>query len=260
MNATGGRRPRRSWSDEDKHRIVDEAVVPGASVADIARRHGVNANLVFNWRKAARAAAASVSDARAQGDARPGAAEACKFIPIGVLGRAEDGASALAVGSSPAVASETSSPNGGAARTVDHAPVAGRLEIGHTAPVAPSDFDRHFDLAVADAEQALVDSGSLAPMYLVVDRIGHGQLVEADNSTPERKTASMELVRLLAVAADAELVLSRAEAWIVLGDHTPGLAPSRSDRRREVVAVLASARINDTIVSRTSLREIVRAG
>ena len=111
MNAAGGRRPRRSWSDEDKQRIVGEAVIPGASVADIARRHGVNANLVFNWRKAARAAAAQVSasDAGAHGDARPGAAEACEFIPIGVLGRAEDGAAALAVGSSPAVASETAS-------------------------------------------------------------------------------------------------------------------------------------------------------
>ena len=109
LNATGGRRSRRSWSDEDKQRIVDEAVIPGASVADIARRHGVNANLVFNWRKAARAAVVSASDAHASGDARPRATEACEFIPIGVLGRAEDGASALAVGSSPAVASETSS-------------------------------------------------------------------------------------------------------------------------------------------------------
>jgi len=111
LNTTGGRRSRRSWSDEDKQRIVDEAVIPGASVADIARRHGLNANLVFNWRKAARAAAAKVSasDACAQGDARPGVAEACEFIPIGVLGRAEDGASALAIGSSPAVVSETSS-------------------------------------------------------------------------------------------------------------------------------------------------------
>ena len=80
--------------------------------------------------------------------------------------------------------------------------------------MTPSDFDRHFDLAVADAEQALVDGGNLAPMYLVVDRNGHGQFVGADNSTPERKTASMELVRLLAVAADAEVVLSRAEACL----------------------------------------------
>jgi len=119
LNSAGGRRSRRSWSDEDKQRIVDEAVIPGASVADIARRHGVNANLVFNWRKAARAASsaaaaaaaakASALGARGQEDARPGAAEACEFIPIGVLGRAEDGASALAVGSSPAVVSETSS-------------------------------------------------------------------------------------------------------------------------------------------------------
>ena len=111
LNSAGGRRSRRSWSDEDKQRIVEESVVPGASVADIARRHGVNANLVFNWRKAARAAAAaaSASDARTQGDARPGAAEACEFIPLGVLGRAADDAPALAAGSSPAGVSETSS-------------------------------------------------------------------------------------------------------------------------------------------------------
>ena len=109
LNSAGGRRSRRSWSDEDKQRIVEQAVVPGASVADIARRHGVNANLVFNWRKTARAAAVSASDARAQGDARPGAAEACEFIPLGVLGCAADDAFALAIGSSPAVASETSS-------------------------------------------------------------------------------------------------------------------------------------------------------
>jgi transposase len=49
LSAIGGRRLRRSWSDEEKQRIVAEAALPGASVADIARRHGVNANLVFNW-------------------------------------------------------------------------------------------------------------------------------------------------------------------------------------------------------------------
>jgi transposase len=111
LNSAGGRRSRRSWSDEDKQRIVEESVVPGASVADIARRHGVNANLVFNWRKAARAAAAEggASDACTPGDGRVGAAEACAFIPLGVLGHAADDASALMVGSSAAVVSETSS-------------------------------------------------------------------------------------------------------------------------------------------------------
>lgn len=40
---------RRSWSVEERRRIVDEALSPGASVATTARQHGVNANLVFKW-------------------------------------------------------------------------------------------------------------------------------------------------------------------------------------------------------------------
>jgi len=35
----------------EKLRIVEEALAEGASVAGVARLHGVNANLVFNWRK-----------------------------------------------------------------------------------------------------------------------------------------------------------------------------------------------------------------
>ena len=34
---------------EEKQRIVGEALAEGASVARLARAHGVNANLVFNW-------------------------------------------------------------------------------------------------------------------------------------------------------------------------------------------------------------------
>lgn len=34
---------------EEKLRIVQEALAEGASVAGVARAHGVNANLVFNW-------------------------------------------------------------------------------------------------------------------------------------------------------------------------------------------------------------------
>jgi transposase len=34
--------------------MVAEALSPGASVSDIARRHGVNANLLFNWVRSAR--------------------------------------------------------------------------------------------------------------------------------------------------------------------------------------------------------------
>jgi transposase len=42
---------RRLRTNEDKRRIVEEALAPGASVAAVARKHGVNANLLFGWRR-----------------------------------------------------------------------------------------------------------------------------------------------------------------------------------------------------------------
>lgn len=46
-----GRPPtlRRMRTLEEKQRMVAEATAPGASVAEVARRHGVNANLLFGW-------------------------------------------------------------------------------------------------------------------------------------------------------------------------------------------------------------------
>jgi transposase len=45
----GGRRQR--FSVEQKRQIVEATLVPGASVALVARERGVNANQVFAWRK-----------------------------------------------------------------------------------------------------------------------------------------------------------------------------------------------------------------
>jgi transposase len=42
---------RRYLALEEKRRIVEETLVEGASVARVARAHGLNANLVFNWRR-----------------------------------------------------------------------------------------------------------------------------------------------------------------------------------------------------------------
>ena len=36
---------------EFKRRLVEQTLLPGVSVARIAREHGVNANQVFSWRK-----------------------------------------------------------------------------------------------------------------------------------------------------------------------------------------------------------------
>jgi len=43
--------PRRRYEDDFKRKVVLEASAPDTSVAEVARRHGLNANLVFNWRK-----------------------------------------------------------------------------------------------------------------------------------------------------------------------------------------------------------------
>ena len=42
---------RRRRTAQEKVAIVQETLVPGASVSAVARRHGVNANQVFGWRK-----------------------------------------------------------------------------------------------------------------------------------------------------------------------------------------------------------------
>ena len=62
-SATEGtrRRGRRIWSAEEKQRIVAETLMPGASVSVVARRHDINANLLFTWRREAGKTAAPVT-------------------------------------------------------------------------------------------------------------------------------------------------------------------------------------------------------
>jgi transposase len=45
------RRARLHRSKQERREIVEESLKPGVSVAVVARRHGVNANQVFHWRK-----------------------------------------------------------------------------------------------------------------------------------------------------------------------------------------------------------------
>jgi transposase len=51
------------WSAEEKRQIVAEASEPGASVAVVARRHDMNANLLFTWRRAAGIGVSHMSEA-----------------------------------------------------------------------------------------------------------------------------------------------------------------------------------------------------
>ena len=47
---------RRRWSKDEKARIVEETLMPGAVVSEVARRHGVAQGLLFTWRRLARTA------------------------------------------------------------------------------------------------------------------------------------------------------------------------------------------------------------
>jgi transposase len=52
QEAESARRPRRWRSLSEKRQIAELTLEPGASVALVARAHGVNANQVFKWRRA----------------------------------------------------------------------------------------------------------------------------------------------------------------------------------------------------------------
>ena len=69
LNPKSGSR-RRFWSSDEKRRMVAESLAPGASVSKVAQRHGVNANLLFSWRR------------RETRSATSGGLEALKLLPV----------------------------------------------------------------------------------------------------------------------------------------------------------------------------------
>jgi transposase len=90
---------RRSWSAEEKRLIVEASLRPGESVSVVARRHDVNANLLFTWRRQVGAAGP------AAGPPAEMAPEPATFVPIGVLGCARDeGPAMVATAVSPTTA------------------------------------------------------------------------------------------------------------------------------------------------------------
>ncbi len=50
-DGVGVRRVRRSWTLEQKRLVVAECGAEGASIAGVARRHGLNANQLYAWRR-----------------------------------------------------------------------------------------------------------------------------------------------------------------------------------------------------------------
>jgi len=51
ITGAGGRR---RWSADEKARILDEAMAPGAVVSEVARRNGLSPQHLFTWRRQAK--------------------------------------------------------------------------------------------------------------------------------------------------------------------------------------------------------------
>ena len=50
---------RRRWTTAQKLKVVSESLAPDASVMEVARRHGLNPNLIYRWRHQAKTGALS---------------------------------------------------------------------------------------------------------------------------------------------------------------------------------------------------------
>ena len=60
ITGAGGRR---RWTVDDKARIVEETLEPGAAVSVVARRHGLTPQQLFGWRREARKRSEASEDA-----------------------------------------------------------------------------------------------------------------------------------------------------------------------------------------------------
>ena len=62
---------RRRFSEDDKARVIEETLVPGAVVSEVARRHGLTPQQLFGWRRQARRPATARTDSEVQ-----------QFVPV----------------------------------------------------------------------------------------------------------------------------------------------------------------------------------
>lgn len=78
---------KRRWPDEEKGRIVAEAVAPGAVVSEVARRHDLTPQHLFAWIRAAKDGklalpADTVPACALLTEASPGPASGPSFVPV----------------------------------------------------------------------------------------------------------------------------------------------------------------------------------
>ena len=69
------RRTKRLWTDEEKRSICVQTTAPDVSVAQVARRYALNANMIFKW----------LRDARYAPGSEQSAVDAPVFLPVEIV-------------------------------------------------------------------------------------------------------------------------------------------------------------------------------
>ena len=69
------RRTKRLWTDEEKRSVCVQTTAPDVSVAQVARRYALNANMIFKWLRDARYAPGSAQ----------AAVDAPVFLPVEIV-------------------------------------------------------------------------------------------------------------------------------------------------------------------------------
>ena len=72
---------KRLWTDEEKRSICFQTAAPGVSVAQVARRYSVNANMGFKWLRDPRHAPEPASV--------PSLSEEARFLPVEIVAEAK---------------------------------------------------------------------------------------------------------------------------------------------------------------------------
>ena len=72
------RRTKRLWTDEEKRSICVQTTAPDVSMAQVAWRYALNANMIFKW----------LRDARYAPESAQAAVDTPCFLPVEIVGRA----------------------------------------------------------------------------------------------------------------------------------------------------------------------------
>jgi transposase len=102
MGARDDASDKRLWTDEEKRSICFQTTAPGVSVAQVARRYAMNANMIFKWLRDPRYTPEAGSGAPAI------AADVGGFLPVEIIDRPR---------------------YDGAPRAIEPVPAAGTIEI-----------------------------------------------------------------------------------------------------------------------------------